>query len=92
LKIQKTKIPNPVLKIIQAHKGEGEMNKKFVLYPLVSLLLLASLLLSACGAPATPVAPAATQAPAATEARRCGSGSPPRRIAEGGAPRCRSRW
>jgi raffinose/stachyose/melibiose transport system substrate-binding protein len=56
------------LKIIQAHKGEGEMNKKIVLYPLVSLLLLASLLLSACGVPATPVAPAATQAPAATEA------------------------
>jgi len=44
------------------------MNKKIVLYPLVSLLLLTSLLLSACGAPATPVAPAATQAPAATEA------------------------
>jgi len=41
------------------------MNKKFTLYPLVSLLLLATLLLSACGAPAPTAAPA-TAAPAAT--------------------------
>jgi raffinose/stachyose/melibiose transport system substrate-binding protein len=41
------------------------MNKKFALYPLVSLLLLTSLLLSACGAPAPTAAPA-TAAPAAT--------------------------
>jgi raffinose/stachyose/melibiose transport system substrate-binding protein len=52
------------LKIIQAHKGEGEMNKKISLYPLVSLLLLASLLLSACGTPAPTAAPAATAVPA----------------------------
>jgi len=41
------------------------MSKKFVFFPVVSLLVLASLLLSACGAPATPSAPAATQPPAA---------------------------
>jgi raffinose/stachyose/melibiose transport system substrate-binding protein len=40
------------------------MNKKFVLYPLVSLLLLASLLLSACGVPAPTAAPASTAVPA----------------------------
>jgi raffinose/stachyose/melibiose transport system substrate-binding protein len=39
------------------------MNKKFALYSLVSLLVLASMLLSACGAPATTPAPA-TAAPA----------------------------
>jgi raffinose/stachyose/melibiose transport system substrate-binding protein len=39
------------------------MNKKFALYSLVSLLVLASMLLSSCGAPATTVAPA-TAAPA----------------------------
>ena len=47
------------------------MNKKFVLWSLVSLLVLTSLLLSACGAPATTAAPVATEAPAtdvATEA------------------------
>ena len=40
------------------------MNKKSILWSLVSLLVLGSMLLSACGAPATP---AATEAPAATE-------------------------
>jgi raffinose/stachyose/melibiose transport system substrate-binding protein len=53
------------------------MNKKSLLWSLVSLLVLTSLLLSACGAPATPTAteapvvteaPAVTQAPVATEA------------------------
>ena len=47
------------------------MNKKSVLWSLVSLLVLGSILLSACGAPATPAsteAPAVTEAPAATEA------------------------
>jgi raffinose/stachyose/melibiose transport system substrate-binding protein len=39
------------------------MNKKFALYSLVSLMVLASMLLSACGAPATTAAPA-TAAPA----------------------------
>lgn len=43
------------------------MNKKSVLWPLASLLVLTSLLLSACGAPATTAAPAATEVPA-TEA------------------------
>ncbi len=64
MRIVKHQYPNLVLKIIQAHKGEGEMNKKISLYPLVSLLLLASLLLSACGAPAPTAAPAATAVPA----------------------------
>jgi len=41
------------------------MNKKSVLWSLVSLLVLGSMLLSACGAPVTPVA---TEAPAASEA------------------------
>jgi raffinose/stachyose/melibiose transport system substrate-binding protein len=52
------------------------MNKKSVLYPLISVLMLVSMLLSACGTPATTAAPAtaapATAAPAtaapATEA------------------------
>jgi raffinose/stachyose/melibiose transport system substrate-binding protein len=39
------------------------MNKKSLLWSLVSLLMLTSLLLSACGAPATTTAPAATEAP-----------------------------
>ena len=43
------------------------MNKKSVLWSLVSLLVLTSLLLSACGTPATTAAPAATDAPAVTE-------------------------
>src|SRR5271157_1106547 len=46
-------------------KGEREMNKKPLLWSLVSLLMLASILLSACGTQATT---AATQAPAATAA------------------------
>ena len=49
------------------------MNRKSLLWSLVSLLVLTSILLSACGAPATTAAPAATvapvtQPPAATEA------------------------
>jgi raffinose/stachyose/melibiose transport system substrate-binding protein len=43
------------------------MNKKSVLWSLVSLLVLTSLLLSACGGPATTAAPSVTEAPAATE-------------------------
>lgn len=43
------------------------MNKKSLLWSLVSLLVLTSLLLSACGAPATTAAPVATEPPA-TEA------------------------
>jgi raffinose/stachyose/melibiose transport system substrate-binding protein len=39
------------------------MNKKSVLYPLISVLMLVSMLLSACGTPATTAAPA-TAAPA----------------------------
>ena len=39
------------------------MNKKYVIWSLVRLLVLGSMLLSACGAPAPPVA---TEAPAAT--------------------------
>src|ERR1041384_3322605 len=49
------------------------MNRKSLLWSLVSLLVLTSILLSGCGAPATTAAPAATvapvtQPPAATEA------------------------
>jgi raffinose/stachyose/melibiose transport system substrate-binding protein len=44
------------------------MNKKSVLWSLVSLLVLTSLLLSACGAPAGTEAPAATNEPATTAA------------------------
>ena len=44
------------------------MNKKTVLWSLVSLLVLAAMLLSACGAAATTAAPVATQAPATTAA------------------------
>jgi raffinose/stachyose/melibiose transport system substrate-binding protein len=48
------------------------MNRKSLLWSLVSLLVLTSMLLSACGAPATTAAPAPTEAatepPAATEA------------------------
>jgi raffinose/stachyose/melibiose transport system substrate-binding protein len=49
------------------------MNRKSLLWSLVSLLVLTSMLLSACGTPATPAAPVATkppatQPPAATEA------------------------
>ena len=40
------------------------MNKKSLVWFLVSLLVLSSLLLSACGTPATTAAPAATEAPA----------------------------
>src|SRR5512145_808364 len=40
------------------------MNRKSVLWSLVSLLVLTSMLLSACGTPATTAAPAATKAPA----------------------------
>ncbi|MGE5374284.1 MAG: ABC transporter substrate-binding protein [Bacteroidota bacterium] len=40
------------------------MNRKSLLWSLVSLLVLTSMLLSACGTPATPAAPAATKAPA----------------------------
>jgi len=42
------------------------MNRKNVLFPFVSLLVLASMILSACGAPATTAAPVSTQAPATT--------------------------
>jgi raffinose/stachyose/melibiose transport system substrate-binding protein len=46
------------------------MNKKSVLWPLTSLLVLTSMLISscACGAPATTAAPTATQAPATAAA------------------------
>ncbi len=40
------------------------MNKKSVLWSLVSLLILISMLLSACGSPASTAAPAPTEAPA----------------------------
>src|SRR5512146_1123763 len=40
------------------------MNKRSLLWPLASLLVLASMLLSACGAPATTAAPPPTEAPA----------------------------
>jgi raffinose/stachyose/melibiose transport system substrate-binding protein len=40
------------------------MNKKSVLWSLVSLLILISVLLSACGSPASTAAPAPTEAPA----------------------------
>jgi raffinose/stachyose/melibiose transport system substrate-binding protein len=39
------------------------MNKKSLIWSLVSLLMLTSLLLSACGAPATTAPPAATESP-----------------------------
>ena len=56
------------------------MNKKSVLWSLVSLLVLTSMLLSACGTPATTAAPAtaapATAAPATLLRRSSGSCGP----------------
>jgi raffinose/stachyose/melibiose transport system substrate-binding protein len=45
---------------IQIIKGERKMNKKSVLWPIASLLVLTCLLLSACGAPASNTTPAET--------------------------------
>jgi raffinose/stachyose/melibiose transport system substrate-binding protein len=44
------------------------MNKKTVLWPLATLLVLAAMVLSSCGTPTATVAPADTEAPAAVEA------------------------
>jgi raffinose/stachyose/melibiose transport system substrate-binding protein len=64
------------------------MRKKFVLYPLASLLVLASMLLSACGAPATPAAPPPTQAPATQPPPAAPATTAPTEVPAAAGPSC----